>query len=114
MTDYTARRQVFRALHESGTFLIPNPYDAGSAKLLAALGFMALASTSSGFAATLGRLDMNVTCDELVAHVGMLTAATEIPLNVDAERCFGETPEAVAETVRMLAAVGACGVSIEK
>ena len=113
MTDFVPRRNVFRTLHESGTFVIPNPYDAGSAKLLTALGFSALASTSGGFAATLGRRDMNTTRNELVAHVATLTAATELPLNVDAERCFGDTPGEVGETVQMLCDAGAAGISIE-
>src|SRR4051794_12283495 len=89
MTTSTDR---FRSLHASGTFVMPNPYDLGSARLLAALGFSALASTSGGFAATLGRLDMTVNRDELLAHVEALAAATELPLNVDSERCFADDP----------------------
>ena len=103
----------FRQLHDSGTFVLPNPYDVGSAKLLAALGFEALATTSAGFAATLGRLDMNVTLDELVSHVEPLAAATDLPLNVDAERCFAEDPSGVTATVQRLAGAGAAGCSIE-
>ncbi|GAA2669564.1 isocitrate lyase/PEP mutase family protein [Actinoplanes palleronii] len=109
----TAARERFRELHESGTFVMPNPWDAGSARLLASLGFAALATTSSGFAATLGKLDQQVTRDELVAHVAALTAAVEIPLNVDAERCFAATAAGIAETVDLLAAAGAAGISIE-
>ncbi len=107
------RRQRFRALHESGTFVIPNPYDVGTTRLLTALGFSALATTSSGFAATLGRLDMNVTRDEIVGHATSLAAATDLPLNVDAERCFAEDLAGIAETVGLLAAAGAAGISIE-
>ncbi|MBL7257735.1 isocitrate lyase/PEP mutase family protein [Paractinoplanes lichenicola] len=99
----------FRLLHESGTFVMPNPWDAGSARILEGLGFAALATTSSGLAAALGKADQQVTRDELVAHVDVLTRAINIPLNVDAERCFDD----VAETVELLAAAGAAGVSIE-
>ncbi|WIM98373.1 isocitrate lyase/phosphoenolpyruvate mutase family protein [Actinoplanes oblitus] len=109
----TTARERFRELHESGTFLMPNPWDAGSARLLASLGFPALATTSSGFAATLGRRDQHVTRDELVAHVATLTAVLDIPLNVDAERCFADTAAGIGETVELLAAAGASGISIE-
>ncbi|WP_250033179.1 isocitrate lyase/PEP mutase family protein [Paractinoplanes maris] len=106
-------RERFRALHESGTFLLPNPWDTGSARLLESLGFQALATTSSGFAAGLGKRDQQVTRDELVAHVAQLTAAVGIPLTVDAERCFADSPEGIAETVDQLAEAGAAGLSIE-
>ena len=108
------RRARFRALHERDElFVLPNPWDVGSAKLLASLGFEALATTSAGFAWSLGKLDMQVSRDELVAHVGLLAAATPLPLNVDSERCFPDDPGGVAETVRLLAAAGAAGCSIE-
>jgi 2-methylisocitrate lyase-like PEP mutase family enzyme len=110
MTDL---RDRFRGLHAAGTFLLPNPWDAGSARLLESLGFPALATTSSGLAASLGKRDQQVTRDELVAHVAALTAAVGIPLNVDAERCFADTPDGIAETVDLLAAAGAAGISIE-
>jgi 2-methylisocitrate lyase-like PEP mutase family enzyme len=106
-------RDRFRALHASGTFLLPNPWDVGSARLLESLGFAALATTSSGLAASLGRLDQQVTRDELAAHVAAVTAAVRIPLNVDAERCFADTPAGIAETVDLLADAGAAGISIE-
>jgi 2-methylisocitrate lyase-like PEP mutase family enzyme len=109
----TDARRAFRALHESGTFLLPNPWDVGSAKLLERLGVVALATTSSGFAATLGRTDQQVTRDELVAHVAALTAAVRIPVNVDAERGYAADAAGVAETVELLAGAGASGVSIE-
>ncbi|GAA1029286.1 isocitrate lyase/phosphoenolpyruvate mutase family protein [Virgisporangium ochraceum] len=109
----TDARRAFHALHESGTFLLPNPWDVGSAKLLEQLGAVALATTSSGFAATLGRNDQEVTRDELVAHVAALTAAVSVPVNVDAERGYATDPTGVAETVELLAAAGASGVSIE-
>ena len=103
----------FRSLHAHDTFVMPNPYDLGSARPLAALGFSALASTSAGFAATLGRLDMTVTRDELLIHVGSLVAATDLPLNVDSERCFADDLAGVHESVELLAAAGAAGCSIE-
>ena len=103
----------FRDLHSSGCFVMPNPFDIGSTRLLDALGFSALATTSAGFAATLGRHDMQITRDELVAHVAAISAATSLPLNVDSERCFAETPEGIAATVHLLADAGAAGFSIE-
>ena len=109
----SARIAAFRELHAGGCFTIPNPFDAGSARLLATLGFPALATTSSGFAATLGRADMSVSRDELVAHVGAIAAATELPLNADAERCYSEELSGIAETIALIADAGAAGVSIE-
>jgi 2-methylisocitrate lyase-like PEP mutase family enzyme len=103
----------FRALHADGIFVMPNPWDVGSARLLASLGFPALATTSSGHAASLGRLDQQVKLDELVAHAAQIAAATDVPLNVDAERCFGDDAAGVAETVGLLADTGAAGCSIE-
>ncbi|HWQ22745.1 MAG TPA: isocitrate lyase/phosphoenolpyruvate mutase family protein [Gaiellaceae bacterium] len=108
------RRARFRELHAADTlFVMPNPWDAGSAKLLAALGFEALATTSAGFAWSLGTLDQTVARDELVAHVEVLAQATPLPLNVDSERCYPDDPGGVAETVRLLAEAGAAGCSIE-
>ncbi len=108
------RRAAFRALHaRPAVFVMPNAWDAGSARLLASCGFPALATTSSGFAWALGRDDQTVTRDELVAHVATLAAATDLPLSVDSERCYAGTPAGVAETVRLLAAAGAAGCSIE-
>ena len=106
-------RRVFRLLHAAGTFVLPNPWDVPSARLLAHLGFPALATTSSGFAASLGRRDQHVTRDELVCHVTALTAAVPVPLSVDAERGYADDPAGVADTVEMLAEAGASGVSIE-
>jgi 2-methylisocitrate lyase-like PEP mutase family enzyme len=105
--------EAFRTLHESGTFVIPNPWDIPSARLLEHLGFAALATTSSGFAATLGRGDQHVSRDELVRHVANLTAAVRIPVSVDAERGYAPDAAGVAATVRMLVEAGAAGVSIE-
>ena len=106
-------RTRFRALHEEGTFVLPNPFDVGSARLLQHLGFEALATTSSGLAATMGRLDGTVTLNELVTHVGAIAAAVTIPITVDAERCYAETPAGIAETIDRLADAGASGISIE-
>jgi 2-methylisocitrate lyase-like PEP mutase family enzyme len=104
----------FRELHErEQLFVMPNPWDIGSARLLASLGFEALATTSAGFAWSLGKLDTTVTRDELVAHVRALAAATPLPLNVDSERCYPDDPGGVAQTVRLLAEAGAAGCSIE-
>jgi 2-methylisocitrate lyase-like PEP mutase family enzyme len=108
------RRRQFRHLHERDRiFVMPNPWDIGSAKVLESLGFEALATTSAGFAWSIGKLDQRVTRDELVAHVHALTEATSVPLNVDSERCYPDDPGGVAETVRMLAEAGASGCSIE-
>jgi 2-methylisocitrate lyase-like PEP mutase family enzyme len=108
------RRARFRALHErEGIFVMPNPWDIGSAKLLAALGVEALATTSAGFALTLGRRDQQVTREELVEHVRAIAAEVDLPLSVDSERLFAPDPAGVAETVRMLADAGAAGCSIE-
>src|SRR6185436_6425754 len=114
MTTVAEGRERFRALHAAdGAFVMPNPWDIGSARLLAACGFEALATTSAGFAWALGKHDQNVTRDELVAHVAELAAATELPLNVDSERCYPDDPGGVAETVRRLGEAGAAGCSIE-
>jgi 2-methylisocitrate lyase-like PEP mutase family enzyme len=108
------RRARFRELHAGeALFVMPNPWDVGSARLLASCGFEALATTSAGFAWSLGKLDQQVTRDELVAHVRSLSKATELPLNVDSERCYPDDPGGVAETVRLLADAGAAGCSIE-
>ena len=108
------RRQRFRDLHErEGIFVMPNAFDAGSARLLTSIGFEALATTSAGFAWSLGRGDQQITRDQLVEHVAALAASTELPLSVDGERGFGDTPGEVAETVRLLASAGAAGCSIE-
>ena len=104
----------FRELHErEQLFVMPNPWDVGSARLLASLGFEALATTSAGFAWSLGKPDQTVTRDELVAHVAALAAATPLPLNVDSERCYPDDPGGVARTAALLAEAGAAGFSIE-
>jgi 2-methylisocitrate lyase-like PEP mutase family enzyme len=113
MATTAEKRDAFRSLHREGCFVMPNAYDVGSARLLASMDFPALATTSSGFAATQGRRDGGVGRDDIVEHVRALAAATDLPLSVDAERCYAETPEGVAETVALLAGAGAAGCSIE-
>ena len=103
----------FRTLHEQGMFVMPNPWDRGSARVLEELGFVALATTSSGLGRSLGKDDQQVTRDELVAHVAQVTEQVDVPLNVDSERLFPDDPGGIAETVRLLADAGAAGCSIE-
>lgn len=104
---------AFWALHEGEAFVIPNPWDAGSAKVLAALGFEALATTSAGFAFTLGCVDGSVTLDGLVEHVRAIDQATSLPVSVDLENGFGSTPEDVASAIERIAGAGGVGGSIE-
>jgi 2-methylisocitrate lyase-like PEP mutase family enzyme len=104
------KAEAFRALHAGQAFLIPNPWDAGSARVLEALGFEALATTSSGYAFTLGRLDGGVTLDEVVEHTASLDGATELPLSVDLENGYGASPDAVALAITRVAAAGAVSV----
>ena len=103
----------FRALHDGEAFVIPNPWDAGSARILAALGFQALASTSGGFAMTLGRLDGAVTLDEVADHTRVLDQATDLPVSVDLENGYGPAPEDAARAITSAAQAGAVGGSIE-
>jgi 2-methylisocitrate lyase-like PEP mutase family enzyme len=104
----------FRELHERpGTFVIPNPWDVGAARLLAMLGFEALATTSAGFAFTLGRKDGAVTREDAMAHCRLLVAASDLPVSADLENCFGDEPATVAETVRLAAGTGLVGCSVE-
>jgi 2-methylisocitrate lyase-like PEP mutase family enzyme len=111
VSDLRAR---YRELHRSEQlFVMPNPWDVGSARLLASLGFPALATTSAGFAWSIGKLDQAVSRDELIAHVARLAEATPLPLNVDSERCYPDDPGGVAKTVALLADAGAAGCSIE-
>ena len=107
------KAENFRALHEGETFVIPNPWDAGTAKGLAAMGFKALATTSAGFAFTLGRLDGDVTLDEVMEHTAVLAQATDLPLSVDMENGYGADPEDAALAVTRAAEAGAVGGSIE-
>ena len=109
MTTQSEKAEAFRALHEGEPFVIPNPWDAGSARVLAGLGFRALATTSSGFAYTLGRRDGGVTTEEVAVHVEVLSAATDLPLSVDLEAGYGDPADAIAR----VAEAGAVGGSIE-
>jgi 2-methylisocitrate lyase-like PEP mutase family enzyme len=104
---------AFRALHEGEAFVIPNPWDAGSARVLDALGFEALATTSSGFAFTLGRLDSNATLDEVVAHVDQLARETDLPVSVDLENGYAADAAGAARAIGRVAEAGAVGGSIE-
>jgi 2-methylisocitrate lyase-like PEP mutase family enzyme len=108
------KAERFKALHErEGAFVIPNPWDLGSARLLEGLGFEALATTSAGFAWTLGRLDGQVMPDEVLEHCRDLCAATDLPVSADLENCFADEPERAAETIRLAAEAGLVGGSIE-
>jgi 2-methylisocitrate lyase-like PEP mutase family enzyme len=113
MTRQEQKAAAFRALHEGPAFVLPNPWDAGSARVLEALGFEALATTSSGFAFTLGRLDGDVTLDEVVEHTARLDRATELPLSVDLENGYGADPASAALAISRVAEAGAVGGSIE-
>jgi 2-methylisocitrate lyase-like PEP mutase family enzyme len=117
MTDVALaadRAARFRALHRPGEpLLLPNPWDAGSARVLATLGFAALATTSSGFAATLGRPDGAVSQDESLAHSAVIVAATDLPVSADLENGFADQPARVADTVALAVATGLAGCSIE-
>jgi 2-methylisocitrate lyase-like PEP mutase family enzyme len=104
---------AFRALHEGEPFIIPNPWDAGSAKVFAGLGFAALASTSSGFAFTLGRQDGGATLDDVVEHARRLDEATDLPVSIDLENGYGPAPEDAATAITRVAEAGAVGGSIE-
>jgi 2-methylisocitrate lyase-like PEP mutase family enzyme len=104
----------FRALHDGpGAFVIPNPWDAGSARMLAGLGFQALATSSAACATALARRDGGLTRDEALAHAGLIVDATDLPVSADLEKGFGDAPEVVAETIRLAADVGLVGCTIE-
>lgn len=107
------RVEQFRVLHRSGTFIIANAWDAGSARLLAGLGFPAIATSSGAFANTLGRLDGRITREDALAHARALVEAVEVPVSADLENGFGHRPEDAAETIRLAAATGLAGGSIE-
>jgi 2-methylisocitrate lyase-like PEP mutase family enzyme len=114
MMTQKEKAERFKALHErEGAFIIPNPWDVGSARLLAGLGFEALATTSAGFAHSLGLLDGQVTRNEVLEHCRDLCAATELPVSADLENCFADDPERAAETILLGAQAGLVGGSIE-
>jgi 2-methylisocitrate lyase-like PEP mutase family enzyme len=107
------KRAAFRALHESGCFMLPNPWDAGSARYLESLGFEALATTSSGFAWSTGHADNHVTRDIVLAHLRTIVDATDLPVNADFESGFGASPSEVAQSVKLAVETGVAGLSIE-
>ena len=114
MSGQAERAEKFKALHEGpDLLLIPNPWDAGSAKLLASLGFKALATTSGGAAATLGRLDGSMSREEAIASAASIVEATELPVSADLENGFAEDPAGVAETMRLALDAGLAGASVE-
>lgn len=114
MSESSSRHEAFFDLHQSGCFVIPNPWDLGSARMMAAAGAVALATTSSGFAFTLGRPDMGtVTRDEALSHAQDIAAATGLPVSGDFENGFADDPDGVAETVRLAAEAGLSGISVE-
>ena len=114
MTDQADKASRFLALHRPGEpLLLPNPWDAGSAKILASLGYQALATTSSGHAATLGRLDGAVTRDEAIAHAAEIVSATPLPVSADLENGFADDPEGVAQTIELALGAGLAGCSVE-
>jgi 2-methylisocitrate lyase-like PEP mutase family enzyme len=112
--DQAEKARRFAELHRrKGAFVIPNPWDIGSARILAALGFEALATTSAGFAFSIGRRDGAISRDEALAHTRAISAATELPVSADLENCFGHDPKTVAETIRLAAETGLVGGSVE-
>jgi 2-methylisocitrate lyase-like PEP mutase family enzyme len=113
MISVADKRARFRALHQSGCFVLPNPWDQGSARLLQHMGFSALASTSSGYAWTTGRPDYSVTRDDVLQHLSSLCAAVDLPVNADFESGFAIEPEGVAANVSLAIATGIAGFSIE-
>src|SRR3954453_6882809 len=114
MLTQAEKAAAFVKLHqESGTFLIPNPWDVGSARLLAHLGFAALATSSAGYAFSIGKPDNAVGREAMLAHAAAVAGATDLPVSIDLENGFGDAPEIVAETIRLAAATGAAGGSIE-
>ncbi len=114
MTDQAGKYEHFLALHQGpAPLLLPNAWDRGSAALLASLGFEAIATTSSGFAATLGQLDNSVTRDQALEHSRIMAAAVSIPVSADLENCFADDPAGVSETVRLATGTGLAGCSVE-
>lgn len=112
-TSIAEKRVLFRKLHEQDCFVLPNPWDAGSARLLQGLGFQALATTSAGFSWSLGRADGDISLDVTLAHLRDIVAATELPVNADFGNGFADDVDGVAENVRLAVATGVAGLSIE-
>jgi 2-methylisocitrate lyase-like PEP mutase family enzyme len=114
MLTQVEKGQIFRALHQRDrAFIIPNPWDIGTARLLAHLGFEALATTSAGYAFSVGKRDNTIGRDEMLAHVSAIASATDLPVSADLENGYGDAPEIVAETIKLAAATGLAGGSIE-
>ena len=113
MPTAAEKRHAYRKLHETGCFIIPNPWDVGSARYLQGMGFKALASTSAGYALTLGLPDNAVSLDAMLAHLRELSAATDIPVNADFEGGFAHDPDGVAKNVTRCIDTGVAGLSIE-
>ncbi|HEX5936349.1 MAG TPA: isocitrate lyase/phosphoenolpyruvate mutase family protein [Actinomycetota bacterium] len=113
MNRQQEKASTFRAMHVGEPFVIPNPWDVGSARVLEALGFRALATTSSGFAFTLGLVDGRITLDQMAQHVAAIDAATDLPVSADLENGYGPDPADAAEGIRRVAIAGAVGGSIE-
>lgn len=111
--DFAPRRATFRKLHENGCFVLPNPWDVGSARYLKHLGFKALATTSAGFAFSRGLADTKVSRDLVLGHIAEIVAATDLPVNADFESGYAHDPKGVAESVRLCVATGVAGLSIE-
>jgi 2-methylisocitrate lyase-like PEP mutase family enzyme len=107
------KRAAFRALHHSGCFMLPNPWDAGSARYLQTLGFKALATTSAGFAWSTGHADNGVTRESVLAHLRAIVSATDLPVNADFENGFGADPDALAQSVSLAVETGIAGLSVE-
>jgi 2-methylisocitrate lyase-like PEP mutase family enzyme len=112
-SDFSARRAAFRRLHESGCFVIPNPWDVGTARYLRALGFPALATSSAGFAFSRGLPDAGVTCDTVLSHIAEIVDCVDLPVNADFESGYAQEPEGVGHNVRLCVATGVAGLSIE-
>jgi 2-methylisocitrate lyase-like PEP mutase family enzyme len=113
MPSIAEKRRAFRKLHEAGCFVIPNPWDIGTARYLQGLGFKALATTSAGFAFTIARADNEVPREAMLAHIAEIVAAVDVPVNADFEGGFAHDPQGVAESVRLCAETGVAGLSIE-
>lgn len=114
MTDvFTDRRARFRAFHDAGCFLLPNPWDIGSVRRLEALGFQALATSSAASGWAIGKDDYEITLEDALAHLGVIVGATALPVNADFENGFADTPEGVSANVALAVAIGIAGLSIE-